>query len=334
MIGDKMQIKEVYKDIYQATFPLTGNPLKSINIFTIKSGDYALIIDTGFNNPENRANMEELFERLNLNPLKTKLFLTHLHSDHVGLAKWLSDKGVGDIYISEKDGKMVENGIKKEDFQWQNIIKNAHFQGLGPENLKIEDHPGYKNRPREAFPHTKIKPGWEISIGDYNFVAIDEEGHTPGMLGLYEKEHKILFCGDHILGKITPNITYWGDEFGDSLGIYLKNLKKIKDLDIKHLYSSHRFLVEDVNARIDELLDHHDRRLKDVLDIINKLEKANTTEITQQMQWDIKAKDWSSFPASQKWFAVAEAAAHLKHLVIQGRIKEEIVDGVGYYSIK
>lgn len=329
-----MQIKEVYKDIYQATFPLTGNPLKSINIFTIKSGDYALIIDTGFNNPENRANMEELFERLNLNPLKTKLFLTHLHSDHVGLAKWLYDKGIGDIFISEKDGKMVENGIKKEDFQWQNIIKNALFQGLGPENLKIEDHPGYKNRPREAFPHTKIKPGWEISIGDYNFVAIDEEGHTPGMLGLYEKEHKILFCGDHILGKITPNITYWGDEFGDSLGIYLKNLKKIKDLDIKHLYSSHRFLVEDVNARIDELLDHHDRRLKDVLDIINKLEKANTTEITQQMQWDIKAKDWSSFPASQKWFAVAEAAAHLKHLVIQGRIKEEIVDGVGYYSIK
>lgn len=329
-----MQIKEVYEDIYQATFPLTGNPLKSINIFTIKSGDYALIIDTGFNNPENRANMEELFERLNLNPLKTKLFLTHLHSDHVGLAKWLYDKGIGDIFISEKDGKMVENGINKEDFQWQNIIKNAHFQGLGPENLKIEDHPGYKNRPKEPFPHTKIKPGWEISIGDYNFVAIDEEGHTPGMLGLYEKEHKILFCGDHILGKITPNITYWGDEFGDSLGIYLKNLKKIKDLDIKHLYSSHRFLVEDVNTRIDELLDHHDRRLKDVLEIINKLKKANTTEITQQMQRDIKAKDWSSFPASQKWFAVAEAAAHLKHLVIQGRIKEEIIDGVGFYSIK
>lgn len=329
-----MQIKEVYKDIYQAIFPLTGNPLKSINIFVIKSEDSSMIIDTGFNNPENRANMEELFERLNLNPLKTILFLTHLHSDHVGLAKWLYDKGIGDIYISEKDGKIVENGIKKEDFQWQNIIKNSHFQGLGPENLKIEDHPGYKNRPKEPFPHTKIKPGWEISIGDYNFVAIDEEGHTPGMLGLYEKEHKILFCGDHILGKITPNITYWGDEFGDSLGIYQKNLKKIKDLDIKHLYSSHRFLVEDVNARIDELLDHHDRRLKDVLDIINKLEKANTTEITQQMQWDIKAKDWSSFPASQKWFAVAEAAAHLKHLVIQGRIKEEIIDGVGFYSIK
>ena len=52
------------------------------------------------------------------------------------------------------------------------------------------------------------------------------------------------------------------------------------------------------------------------------------------MQWDIKAKDWNDFPASQKWFAVGEAAAHLKHLVKLGKIKEEVIDGVGYYSIK
>ncbi len=328
-----MQITEVYKNIYQAIFPLTGNPLKSINIYVIKANDFAMIIDTGFNNPENRANMEKLIHRLDLNLLKTKLFLTHLHSDHVGLAKWLEDKGIEDIYISEKDGAMVENGINKEDFQWQNIIKNAHFQGLGPENLKIEDHPGYKNRPKEAFLHTKIRPGWQLAIGDYNLIAIDEEGHTPGMLGLYEKNHKILFCGDHILGKITPNITYWSDEFGDSLGIYLENIKKIKDLDIKHLYSAHRFLVEDTNSRIDELIAHHKERLADCLQIIKKLKRANTTQITQQMQWDIKAKDWTDFPASQKWFAVAEAAAHLKHLVKQGRIKEEVIYGVGFYSI-
>lgn len=188
-----MQIREVYKDIYQAIFPLTGNPLKSINIYVIKAGDFSMIIDTGFNNPENRANMEELIRRLTLNLSKTKLFLTHLHSDHVGLAKWLYDNGISDIYISQTDGKMVENGINKEDFQWQNIIKNARFQGLGPENLKIEDHPGYKNRPKEAFPHTKIKPGSEIAIGDYNFIAIDEEGPRQACWVFMKKTTKSYF---------------------------------------------------------------------------------------------------------------------------------------------
>ena len=81
-------------------------------------------------------------------------------------------------------------------------------------------------------------------------------------------------------------------------------------------------------------MSHHEERLKDVLDIIKNLEKANTTEITQKMQWDIRAKDWSDFPDSQKWFAVAEAAAHLKHLVKIGKVKEEVVDGVGYYLLR
>ena len=92
-------------------------------------------------------------------------------------------------------------------------------------------------------------------------------------------------------------------------------------------------MIDDTNARIDELLDHHDHRLKDVLKIIEELGKANTTQITQKMQWDIKAKSWHDFPSSQKWFAVAEAAAHLKHLVKLGEIKEEVIEGIGYYSI-
>lgn len=328
-----MQIIEVNKNIYQAIFPLTGNPLKSINIFTIKDDDSALIVDTGFNNPENRANMDAMIKALDLDLSKTSLFLTHLHSDHVGLAKYLEDKGIKEVFLSEVDGKIVENGLTKDQFQWKNIIDAADFQGLGDENLVIDDHPGYKNRPHELFDYTKLKPGHKISVGGYDFVTIDEAGHTPGMLGLYDKENKILFCGDHILGKITPNITYWGDEYGDSLRIYLKNIEKVKDLDIKHLYSSHRFLVEDTNSRIDELISHHHARLDDCLEIIKKLGRANTKEITQKMHWDIRAKDWNDFPSSQKWFAVGEAAAHLKYLLNEGKIKEEVENGVGYYSL-
>ena len=68
-----MQIIEVKKNIYQAIFPLTGNPLKSINIFTIKDDESALIVDTGFNNPENKANMDAMIEALDLDLSKTSL---------------------------------------------------------------------------------------------------------------------------------------------------------------------------------------------------------------------------------------------------------------------
>lgn len=325
-------MKELYKNIYQEIFPLTGNPLKSINIYVIKTDEGNLIIDTGFNNEENRKNMDELIEKLDLDLENTSLFLTHLHSDHVGLASYLYKKGIKEIYLSEVDGNLLKDGVTLEGYQWQNAIKNAKIQGLMDENLDINDHPGYKNRPKETFPYKKINPGNKLKLGEFDFVFIDEAGHTPGMLGLYEKDKKVLFCGDHILGKITPNITWWGEKYGDSLAIYLKNLEKIKDYDIKHLYSSHRFLIEDVNKRIDELKCHHKKRLEESLSIVKKYKNISTRDVSKNLNWDIRAKDWNDFPDGQKWFAVGEAQAHLVYLENKGLIKGELKDGVSYYS--
>lgn len=334
MRGDKMT-KEVYENIYMTVFPLTGNPLREINIFVIKSKGENLIIDTGFNNIENRANMDQMITDLDLS--KSKLFLTHLHSDHIGLAGYLEKKGINEIFISKVDGDIVNKSMDLSGEKWQQILKNAKMQGLigqvqSAEDLSIKDHPGYKNMADE-FSYSTVMPGDKLTIGDFNLEVIDESGHTPGMVGLYDKGKSILFCGDHILGKITPNITYWGEEYGDSLATYLKNIEKLKNQNIKNLFSSHRYLVENVNQRIDQLISHHKSRLDDTLSIIKRLERANTTEITREMQWDIRAKDWSDFPASQKWFAVGEASAHLIYLRNQGVIKEEMENGVAYYSI-
>lgn len=328
-------IKEVYKNIYQIIFPLSGNPLKSINIFLIKTRDMNLIIDTGFNNEENRKNMDDLISYFKLDLNKTKLFLTHLHSDHVGLAKYLEDKNISEIFLSKVDGDILKSGYSLEGKQWKNILANAKRQGLLKEDIDIRYHPGFKNRPHEPFKFTSLKTCDKLKIGEFDFTLIDEAGHTPGMVGLYDKDKKILFCGDHILGKITPNITYWGDEYGDSLGIYLKNIEKLKDLDIKYLFSSHRFLVENPRERIDQLIDHHSKRLDDCIMILEKLGEADTRDICKRMNWDIRAKNWDDFPSSQKWFAVGEASAHLKHLLALGKINERVGnDGINYYSIK
>lgn len=328
-------MREVYPNIYLEELPLTGNPLKSINVFIVKTQERNLIIDTGFNNDEVKQAMTDYVRKLDLDLSKTDLFLTHLHSDHVGLAGFLTKEGIANIYMSAVDGELVKAGTDANGEHWSHIIANAHKQGLSVDGLKIEDHPGFKNRPSEGFDFVPCHAGDKLDIGEFHFTMIDEEGHSPGMLGLYEPEKKILFCGDHILGKITPNITYWGEEYGDSLGIYLKNLKKLKDYKIEFLFSSHRFLVEDVNARIDELVNHHEKRLNETLSILERYGKLTVRDITRNMHWDISAKSWEEFPASQKWFAAGEAAAHLVYLIHRGKVKEEIrEDGVALYSTK
>lgn len=326
-------ISEVYKGIYRVIIPLKGNPLKSINIYVIKQGEDSLVIDTGFNTDEILSMTKEYIRKLNINLEKTILFITHLHSDHAGLINYYQENGAK-VCMNPVDAELLDSFRFRHGKHWTRIEEYGRIQGLGIENLKSEDHPGYKYRPRKAFKYEAKNPGDKLKIGDFNFEVVSLSGHTPGMVGLYDKEKSILFGGDHILFKITSNIQFWGFEFGDSLGKYLENLKKVKGMNIKHLYSSHRDLLKDVNGRIDQLVDHHDKRLQEAY---NALKEGSSTvrDVTIKMKWDIRAKSWDEFPSSQKWFAVGEAHAHLERLRYLGKIDyEKSEEGILLYKIK
>lgn len=325
-------MKEVYENIYLAELPLPNNPLKYLNFYIIKGEEKSMIIDTGFNREDTKEEMMKIFEELNLKPKDTILFLTHLHSDHTGLATYLEEMGLT-IYASKMDGNLLNNSVEKSDSMWQDTIQQGLWQGLEEDQLDIEDHPGFKFRPTAHVNFVPAVPGEYIKIGQYNFEIVDLKGHTPGIVGLYEKEHKILFCGDHILGKITPNITFWGFQYGDILGTYLESLEYVYNMDIEYLFSSHRFLVDDHRERIQELYKHHDKRLDEAREALSKSGRSTVRTVTKQLHWDIKSKSWDDFPKAQKWFAAGEAHAHLERLKALGEVTMEEENGVLYYSL-
>ncbi|MDW7668929.1 MAG: MBL fold metallo-hydrolase [Bacillota bacterium] len=227
------------------------------------------------------------------------LFLTHLHADHTGLAAFFENLGLS-IYISQVDGEILNTSKDISDPFWRNLAKNEILQGLQEDNLDIKEHPGFKYRTKSKIKYIPAVPGEYIGIDKYNFKIVDLKGHTPGMVGLYEAEHKILFCGDHILRKITPNITDWGSEHGDMLGKYFESLNLVYNMDIQYLFSSHRFLIDDHKKRINELYKHHNDRLEEVRNTLKKLGKATVRTVAKNMHWDIRSKNWDDFPRSQK----------------------------------
>ncbi|MGI6720602.1 MAG: MBL fold metallo-hydrolase [Anaerovoracaceae bacterium] len=324
-------MQEVYKNIYLKELALPNNPLRSLNFYIVKGEDRSMIIDTGFNLEETKQEILDVFRELDLKPENTILFLTHLHSDHTGLAAYFQDMGL-EIYMSEKDGTLMNNSVAQDNPRWEHIVEFGRLQGLHVDQLEIGDHPGFKFRPSAPIQFTNAVPGEFLSVGEYNFEIVDLKGHTPGIVGLYERDHKILFCGDHILGKITPNITFWGFEYGDILGTYLESLARTYDMDIDHLFSSHRFLVEDHRKRIEELYAHHEHRLDEARDILKRADRTTVRDVARQLQWDIRSRGWDDFPASQKWFAVGEAHSHLEHLRAIGDAEMEEEDGILYYK--
>ena len=90
-------------------------------------------------------------------------------------------------------------------------------------------------------------------------------------------------------------------------------------------------MISNINQRIDEIYSHHQARLLEILSLIKELGSCCVRDLVIKMHWDISAKDWNDFPASQKWFAAGEAAAHVVYLLNQGKISETMIDGVAYY---
>ena len=72
------------------------------------------------------------------------------------------------------------------------------------------------------------------------------------MIGFYDEGSGIFFPGDHVLNKITPNIGYY-EEGDHSLANYIKNLEKIRDLPVSHVFPAHRGEVLSLQTRVDEI---------------------------------------------------------------------------------
>jgi glyoxylase-like metal-dependent hydrolase (beta-lactamase superfamily II) len=322
-------MKEVFPGIFQVELPLIGNPLKALNSYIIKYDNKALVIDTGFNAPECKEALFGALEELDVLLENVELFVTHLHSDHSGLAAEMNLSGVK-IYTGEIDGQMINHMTTAE--YWKGFKERAIAMDLVKDGIDFGHHPGYKYCPQYPITYQAMKEGDSIDIGQYRFEVIDIPGHTPGHIALYEPNHRLLISGDHILDPITPNIAFWGFEW-DILQVYFDSLKKVREMPVDIVLPSHRKIITNHQKRIDELLFHHQERLEEVIEIV-RTEWLSVRDVASKMHWSLRAKDWDAFPDPQKWFASGEAMSHLEHLYITGRLDRKEENAILKYKMK
>jgi glyoxylase-like metal-dependent hydrolase (beta-lactamase superfamily II) len=319
--------EEIMPRLYRIIIPLPNSPLKELNSYVIKSDDRNLIIDTGFNRSVCFEAMQEGLRALDIDLSKTDFMITHMHSDHTGLVSRLATE-TSIVYFSRIDAKVFDKHIN-----WQPMIDYAVSNGFQLEELikALESHPGIKYSPKKIPEFSLIDDGNIINIGDYRLKCLLTPGHTEGHICLYEETKQILFSGDHVLYDITPHIESWSYEV-NSLKNYLESLDKVRNLPVKIVLPGHRNFFTDLAGRIDELKKHHQNRVNEVLDVLDK-NTMSAYEIAAGMTWDIDCENWEQFPIAQKWFAVGEAIAHLRYLEGEGRIKRNTGKKIVTFSV-
>ncbi len=321
------------KDLWRLDIPLIGNPLKNLNSYLLLGSDRSLLIDTGFDQNACWEALNAQLSEIGVDRSRLDVFLTHLHSDHTGLAPRLNHDGCK-VYIGDIDGPLVLAGM--EDDFWEDMYRDYVANGFSREEIihLWDSNPAQNDAPKEwSQGFTYLQDGDLIRCGDYTLRCILTPGHTPGHMCLYCEDEQWLFSGDHVLFRITPNICRWLN-VADSLGDYLESLDRIRELPVKKLLPAHREITGDLIQRIDQLKTHHDNRLQDALQIVTKQPGCTAYEIAAHMAWSIRSRNWREFPLIQKYFAVGETLSHLDYLHIRGRVTAREEGGVfRYYPV-
>jgi glyoxylase-like metal-dependent hydrolase (beta-lactamase superfamily II) len=184
-----------------------------------------------------------------------------------------------------------------------------------------------------AMPDTMLHGGETISNGLFSFEVLWTAGHSPGHISLYEPNQKILISGDHILPTITPNIGLHPQSGDNPLDDYLNALNAVKNLEVKVVLPGHENPFAELKPRIDELIQHHEQRKREILHSM-QTERKTACQIARGIPWmlDMGGARWEDLTPWDKRLAVLETLAHLKSIRVEGKISKFSRDGIIYYQ--
>ena len=127
---------EVVRHIYRLTIPLPGNPLKAVNSYVVKGRERNLIIDTGMRRKECFYAMMSGLDALGIGLDHTDFFITHFHSDHLGLVSDLASE-TSRIYLNGPD----TDSLFAQKFR-QVFERSARLHGFPEGELNFEWNDG------------------------------------------------------------------------------------------------------------------------------------------------------------------------------------------------
>jgi len=140
-------------------------------------------------------------------------------------------------------------------------------------------------------------------------------GHTPGLLCLYEREHRLFFSDDHLLEHVSPNplieLGPDGEEGWRPLVAYLESVGRLHALDVDTVLPGHATPFGDHRAVIDRLLAFYGKRQQKIR------EGLRNGPLTG---WEVTLHLFPRAPAAAMFLTVSETLANLEVLEDRGEV--------------
>ena len=240
-------------------FPDAGGPMNAYAIEDGRGG--ALFFDSGIGTPEGVAALHAGARGAGLDLRRcTQVVVSHGHVDHFGNAQLLSELSGAPVRLHPGDTEKV---VGEDVWEARAPAYTAFLRRQGvpeeqlPRLVAIGRHSGKYSRRVDAARVRPLTEGEQLRAGRLRLDVLHLPGHTPGLVCLWDVEHRLLFADDHLLARTSPNpFLELVDERTTRRALvqYLHSIGRIRALDVEWVLPGHGAPFQGHRAAIDSLL--------------------------------------------------------------------------------
>ncbi len=310
-------VEQIRPGLWVVPVPIPMNSLRYVLVYVFATERGAYLIDAGWNTDEAFDALTEGLRQAGFAMSDVRgVMVTHIHPDHYGLAGRIREASGAWISLHPADARLIQSRYIDPDELLKMVSASLTRAGASDDELVGI---GAASMPVRGFvqptlPDVLIEDGDRPDVPGWNLRAIHTPGHSPGHLCFYLAEQRLMLTGDHVLPRITPNISYHPQSGANPLGDFLASLDKVSAEDVELVLPAHEHRFVGLTARVDALKAHHRQRFSEVVAAIRGGQDT-AFAVASNMSW---SRSWDSIDGFMRRAAVGEALAHLHALRERG----------------
>ena len=310
-------VEQIRPGLWVIPVPIPMNSLRYVLVYVFATPRGAYLIDAGWNTDEAFDALTDGLKQAGFAMSDVRgVMVTHIHPDHYGLAGRIREASGAWISLHPADAKLIDSRYLEP----ADLLKlvSASLTRAGAPQSELAGISEASMPVREfvdpTHPDVLLEDGDRPDVPGWNLRAIHTPGHSPGHLCFYLAEQRLMLTGDHVLPRITPNISYHPQSGPNPLGDFLDSLDKVAREDVELVLPAHEHRFVGLSGRVDALKAHHHQRFAEVVEAIRGGDDT-AFAVAAHMSW---SRSWDRIDGFMRRAAVGEALAHLYALRERG----------------
>ena len=325
-------VERVGPGLWSIPVPIPRNPLRYVLVYALEIPDGVAVIDTGWSTDDAWAALTEGLGVAGYAVTDVRAALiTHIHPDHYGLAGRLREASGAWVALHPADAALLPSryGIDIDTLLGQ---MRTFLAASGVPQQVLEELTAASMGIREfvalAQPDVLLEDRARVDLPGWSLHTVHTPGHSPGHVCFHEEARRLLISGDHVLPRISPNVSLHAQQPRNPLADFLDSLTRVRGLDVDEVLPAHEWRFRGLRARVDELVAHHDDRLGEVADLLGAAPGSTCWDLTLRLTW---SRPWEEIRGYMRRAAVGETLAHLALLEERGRARREGAEPVRWF---